>query len=195
MDDCKAVFCEFVADYWQDNSWVNLTVVSEALLPIQLSLNYHMITPSSINFMIWIGTSSSHLFVASIVFLMKSSSFPLLSRLKLGLKTLFQKWIFSFGFFKKKVLTIDNLCQWGFMLPNRCYLCLKEENMVSYISLHCVYTHEVWKIILLKWNLCWVFPFPVQDFFLQWIFPSITKSLRFFGLISFHTWFGVCGKK
>ena len=56
-----------------------------------------------------------------------------------------------------KIITIDNLMKRGFQIPNRCYMCKREEESINHLFLHCSFSSKVWGRILQKLKVNWVF--------------------------------------
>ncbi|KAL4189211.1 hypothetical protein AMTRI_Chr08g205860 [Amborella trichopoda] len=63
-------------------------------------------------------------------------------------------WLATLG----KPLTIDNLQKRGFQIPNRCVMCLEEEENVTHLLLHCKFAFSVWSKLIQLFNLTWVIP-------------------------------------
>ncbi|KAL4179299.1 hypothetical protein AMTRI_Chr13g119350 [Amborella trichopoda] len=70
---------------------------------------------------------------------------------------LFQ-WLATLG----RPLTIDNLQKRGFQFPNRCIMCLKEEETISHMLLHCDFTYSIWSQLIQLFSLSWVLPPSIQ---------------------------------
>ncbi|KAL4184258.1 hypothetical protein AMTRI_Chr10g160 [Amborella trichopoda] len=70
----------------------------------------------------------------------------------------FFQWLATQG----KPLTIDNLQKRGFQFHNRCVMCLKEEDTVTHLLLHCNFAYSVWSFLIQLFRLSWVLPPSVQ---------------------------------
>lgn len=75
---------------------------------------------------------------------------------------------FMWTVFLDKVLTLDHLQSRGWNLPNRCIMCLKEEESVDHLFLHCDMAHMVWSFFLSHLCISWSFPFSFSDFVQGW---------------------------
>ncbi|XP_058082428.1 uncharacterized protein LOC131230536 [Magnolia sinica] len=69
---------------------------------------------------------------------------------------------------KKKILTIDNLRKRGMVLTNICLCCMRDEEYVNHLLLHCPFISEIWPDLLLRFNMSWVFPNSVDLLILAW---------------------------
>ena len=62
-----------------------------------------------------------------------------------------------------KILTLDKLQRRGWHLPNRCYLCERDEESAHHILLHCQVVSHLWVLFLSLVGLSWVFPKMVKE--------------------------------
>ncbi|KAL4201212.1 hypothetical protein AMTRI_Chr02g257500 [Amborella trichopoda] len=59
-------------------------------------------------------------------------------------KTKLFQWLVIQG----KPLTLDNLQKRGFQFPNRCIMCLNEEETVTHLLLHCDFAYSIWSLTI-----------------------------------------------
>lgn len=71
-----------------------------------------------------------------------------------------------------KILTIDNLVKRGFQFPNWCTLCRREEETIYHLFIHYHFDAQVWKNVLQRLNISWVFDRDIHQFILNLKFPS-----------------------
>ncbi|RVX12468.1 putative clathrin assembly protein [Vitis vinifera] len=69
-------------------------------------------------------------------------------------KVAFFAWEAGWG----KILTLDRLQKRGWQFPNRCFLCVCEEESVNHILLHCMVVRALWDIVFALVGVHWVFP-------------------------------------
>ncbi|OVA15095.1 Reverse transcriptase zinc-binding domain [Macleaya cordata] len=74
--------------------------------------------------------------------------------------------------YHNRILTIDNLKKRGFILPNCCYLCGRNEETVAHIMLHCSFTSKVWNLLLPRTGWTWVPPPSVAALSFSWSFKG-----------------------
>ena len=77
-----------------------------------------------------------------------------------------------------KVLTLDRLQKRGWQLPNRCYLCGCKEETVNYILLHYIVVRVLWEIVLVLFDIQWVFPEIVKGVLISWRGPFVGKKRK-----------------
>ncbi|KAL4199260.1 hypothetical protein AMTRI_Chr03g50280 [Amborella trichopoda] len=61
-------------------------------------------------------------------------------------------------------LTINNLQKRGFQFPNRCIMCLNEEETISHLLLHCDFAYSLWSLLIQLFRLSWVLPPSTQTY-------------------------------
>ena len=83
---------------------------------------------------------------------------------KVPTKIAFFAWEVASG----KVLTLDRLQRRGWQLPNRCFLCGCEEEMINHILIHCTVVRGLWDIILVLCGVQWVFSESVKEVLCSW---------------------------
>eukprot|EP00268_Persea_americana_P013258 TRINITY_DN15784_c0_g2_i1.p1 TRINITY_DN15784_c0_g2~~TRINITY_DN15784_c0_g2_i1.p1 ORF type:complete len:214 (-),score=16.90 TRINITY_DN15784_c0_g2_i1:200-841(-) len=71
---------------------------------------------------------------------------------------------------KHKVLTIDKLRRRNQVIVNGCPMCLKDEETVHHLFIHCQFACKVWYFVLQCFDVNWVMPMNVEELFLQWCF-------------------------
>ncbi|RVX19454.1 LINE-1 reverse transcriptase-like [Vitis vinifera] len=74
-------------------------------------------------------------------------------------KVAFYAWESTWG----RVLTLDRLQKRGWQLPNCCFLCGCEEEIVNHILIHCTVVRVLWDIVLGSSGVQWVFPETVKE--------------------------------
>lgn len=67
---------------------------------------------------------------------------------------------------KNKILTMDNLKNRGFKMPNRCMLCKCSEKMVDHILVSYEYTKQVFEYLFSLFQIQWVGAHTLKDFYL-----------------------------
>ena len=89
-------------------------------------------------------------------------------------KVVFFVWEATWG----KVLTLDRLQKRGWQLPNCCYLCGCKEETVNYILLHYIVVRVLWEIVLVLFDIQWVFPEIVKGVLISWRGPFVGKKRK-----------------
>lgn len=102
-------------------------------------------------------------------------------RLKIPSKVLFFEWMAC----KEQLPMIDLLRKRGMILPNICSLCLKDEETVNHLLMHCPFAREIWEEILREVGISWLFPNTISDLFQGWNLEkkSFKKDKILWGLI------------
>ena len=59
---------------------------------------------------------------------------------------------------RHSILTIDNLRRSNIILVSGCPMCLKDEEKVHHLLIHCSFAHRVRSAILLIFDMQWVMP-------------------------------------
>ena len=75
-----------------------------------------------------------------------------------------------------KILSMDQLRRRDFIVVNGCPFCLQDKETATHLLVHCNYAHTVWVSILRMFDMCWVMPCSIKEFFEQWVFRG--KSVR-----------------
>lgn len=65
---------------------------------------------------------------------------------------------FMWNVYFDKILTLDHLQSRGWNLANRCIICLKEEESVDHLFVHCDMVMLVWSFFLSYLKIHWSFP-------------------------------------
>ena len=55
-----------------------------------------------------------------------------------------------------KILTMDPLA-------NRCYICLRQEDTVDHLLIHCIKTRSLWELLFSLCGVTWVNPLSLRD--------------------------------
>ncbi|CAN1336360.1 hypothetical protein LINPERPRIM_LOCUS37107 [Linum perenne] len=92
--------------------------------------------------------------------------------------------------FLGRISTLDVLKARGFQLPNRCSLCLRHEESVSHIFLHCSFVSPIWSRISSRLSIFGPMPATVADWISGWKGLNCDRPLRLVVLHSFlwHVW-------
>ena len=78
----------------------------------------------------------------------------------------------------EKVLTLDKLKRKGWHLPNRCYLCGRDEESIHHILLHCSMVSPLWDLFFSLIGFSWVFPKTIKDALISWKGSFVGKKRR-----------------
>lgn len=70
---------------------------------------------------------------------------------------------------KGHILMIDNLKKGGIPIPNMCYLCRRDEELIDHLLIGCPFAMEVWLMVLQEVGLSWIAPNTSSDFLEQWM--------------------------
>ena len=89
-------------------------------------------------------------------------------------KEAFFAWEASWG----KVLTLDKLQRRGWHLPNRYYLCDRDEESIHHILLHCPMVSPLWDLFFSLIGFSWVFPKTIKDALINWKGSIVGKKRR-----------------
>ena len=89
-------------------------------------------------------------------------------------KATFFAWEAAWG----KVLTLDKLQRRGWHLPNRCYLCVRDEESAHHILLQCPVISHFWDLFFSSVGFSWVFPKTVKDALLNWKGSFVGKKKK-----------------
>lgn len=143
--------------------------------------------------MVWSRTSSRTYSDSFVVFLLAQSQDPTPCWAKAWFPGLTPKInIFLWILLQNNILTIDNLRKRDFYLPNRCYLCLNNEESVNHMFIHCPFVLPIWGMFFQMWGLNWVFPQDIQDYFKSWNYPTNNPTIRNLWKFSFaHILWGI----
>ena len=77
-----------------------------------------------------------------------------------------------------KILTIDKLRRRNPVLVNGCPMCLKDEETVHHLLIHCQFAYRVWMVVINMFEMKWVMPRTVADLFIQWRLRSKFSRAR-----------------
>ena len=91
---------------------------------------------------------------------------------KVPTKIAFFAWEATWG----KMLTLDRLQKRGWQLPNCCFLCGCEEEIVNHILIHYTVARMLWDIVLGLFGVQWVFPETVKEVLFSWRGPFVGKK-------------------
>ena len=67
-----------------------------------------------------------------------------------------------------KALTLDLIQKRGWVLANRCFMCLEKEETIDHLPLHCIKTRVLWDLLFNLFGLSWVLPSSVRETLLGW---------------------------
>ena len=73
---------------------------------------------------------------------------------------------------------MDKLQRWGWLLPNRCFLCGYEEENVNHILLHSTVVRALWEIVLALFGANLVFPEKVKEMLVSWRGPLVGRKRK-----------------
>ncbi|RVW44335.1 hypothetical protein CK203_071086 [Vitis vinifera] len=79
-------------------------------------------------------------------------------------KISFFAWEATWG----KALTLDLIQKRGWVLANRCFMCLEKEETIDHLPLHCIKTRVLWDLLFNLFGLSWVLPSSVRETLLGW---------------------------
>lgn len=74
-----------------------------------------------------------------------------------------------------KIITLDHLQRRWWNLANRCVLCLREEESVDHLFVHCALPHRVWGSFLSPLNISWSFPSHFYDLIAKWWIRGLAR--------------------
>lgn len=175
---CKRVFGSLVEGYWIGDKWQNIEGIHPGLINLKKHLFFAWLNNEE-DVLIWKFEPKGNITVSSMygVLTPDPSESPFLS--KAWIKGLIPKInIFYWTILQNKILTLDNLKIRGFNFPNRCALCLKEEESMDHLVIHCSFTISIWESFLKNFCMEWVFPNSIQDLFHSWSYHWSNPSLR-----------------
>ncbi|CAN1807424.1 Putative ribonuclease H protein At1g65750 [Linum perenne] len=75
---------------------------------------------------------------------------------------------FCWKVFHKKIATVDNLQRKGFLMANRCVMCLNCSESVDNLFLHCAFASRVWSLLSSKLSFHGPFPSDMRGFISAW---------------------------
>lgn len=78
---------------------------------------------------------------------------------------------FLWNMYLDKILTFDHLQSRDWNLANRYILCMKREESVSHLFMHCSMAYRIWGFFFFHLKISWSFPDCFQDFrmFISWL--------------------------
>ena len=71
---------------------------------------------------------------------------------------------------------MDRFKRRGFSLTNRCPLCVKDEENIEHLLLHCLVVRGIWSFLLTSVGVAWVPSWLIKDRFFGWNNILIRKS-------------------
>lgn len=80
---------------------------------------------------------------------------------------------FMWNAYLDKILTLDNLQSRSWNLANKCILCLKEEESVDQLFVHCDIETMVWGFFLSILKIRWTFPRHVWELISGWFISNM----------------------
>ena len=106
-------------------------------------------------------------------------------------KATFFAWEATWG----KVLTLDKLQRRGWHLPNRRYLCGRDEESIHHILLHCPMVSPLWDLFFSLNGFSWAFPKSIKDALISWKGSFFGKKIwKFVPLCIFWTIWKECNR-
>lgn len=175
---CIGSFSTLVADYCDGNNWQNIDSIHPSLSKLKTQLSAIWLNKEE-DSLIW-KHDPKGIFTVSLMYCILAPSPPMNPFWsKAWLKGLTPKInLFFCTILQNKILTIDNLKCRGFALPNRCVLCLQEEESVDHLALHYSFSTSIWESFLKSFSLAWVFPSNIRDLFSSWQIHWTNSFLR-----------------
>ena len=89
----------------------------------------------------------------------------LIWKAKVPPRVAFLSWTATLG----KVLTIDNLRKWGFIIQDWCCMCKRSGESVDHLFLHRSVAMDLWSLVFGMFGVRWVMPQTVLDLFCSWL--------------------------
>ena len=77
-----------------------------------------------------------------------------------------------------KILTMEQLKKRGRHLASRCPLCVKGEERLDHLMLHCPKVYNLCALIFMIFGVNWVLPRSIKDTLVAWKGPPPRKSLK-----------------
>ena len=87
---------------------------------------------------------------------------------------MFFTWEAAWG----KVLTLNRLQKKGWQLPNCCFLCGCEEEIINHILIHYTVARVLWDIVLGLFGAQWVFLETVKEVLFSWRGSFVGKKRK-----------------
>ena len=89
-------------------------------------------------------------------------------------KISFFAWEATWG----KTLTLDLVQKRGWVLTNRCFMCLEKEETIDHLLLHCSKTRVLWDLLFNLVVVSWVLPSSVRETLLSWHGSFVGKKRK-----------------
>lgn len=193
MNQCKNLIGPFVADYWIDNAWVDLSRLDPNLVELRNCLNVFFLIHKE-DELIWSNdTSGDYFFTLADADAFANYEEPCWA--KAWMKGMTPKVnIFFWILLQNKVLTLDNLQKRGMIIINHCALYKNDRKSVDHIILHCQFAKKIWDSIFKIINIEWVFPPTIQLFFSSSKAPTKNTLIGKYGTSFFLMLDGVSGR-
>ena len=67
-----------------------------------------------------------------------------------------------------KLLTMDNLRRWGYVVVGWCCLCKASGELVDHLFLHCPMAVCLWNFVLWSFGVQWVISTGLKEFLFSW---------------------------
>eukprot|EP00268_Persea_americana_P053131 TRINITY_DN5994_c5_g1_i2.p1 TRINITY_DN5994_c5_g1~~TRINITY_DN5994_c5_g1_i2.p1 ORF type:complete len:134 (-),score=24.75 TRINITY_DN5994_c5_g1_i2:1010-1411(-) len=67
-----------------------------------------------------------------------------------------------------KILAINKLPRRNHVIVNGCPMCLKDEETVHHLLIHCQFAYRVWMVVVNMFEMKWVMPRTIADLSIQW---------------------------
>lgn len=65
---------------------------------------------------------------------------------------------------------IDNSRRRNHFIVNGCPMCLRDEETVNHLLVHCNFAYNVWVALFARFDMQWVMPWSVAELFRRWLF-------------------------
>lgn len=80
------------------------------------------------------------------------------------MKVSFFLWLAYWG----RILTVDKIIARGILIPNRCLMCLMDEETLNHLLLQCPVALSIWNFFLSLFGRKWVLQGDFQDVIQEW---------------------------
>ncbi|XP_058092679.1 uncharacterized protein LOC131239139 [Magnolia sinica] len=153
--------------------------------------------PSTEDSLIWTNSKSSRFSVRSFYSQLDQVPPNHISHCKQIWKYSVPPKIIAFGWLvtKKRILTVDNLRKKGMCLVNICLSCMRSEESVDHLLLHCPFISSIWDEFHACFGVNWCFPDFVASLFHAWHGANLVNSGPGCGEWPFWQYGGLFGRK
>ncbi|CAN1797497.1 hypothetical protein LINPERHAP1_LOCUS21287, partial [Linum perenne] len=89
--------------------------------------------------------------------------------------------------FHNRISTLDVLKARGFCLPNRCALCLHNEELASHLFIHCPFISSIWSKISSRLSIFGPFPAKASELISGWKWLNCKSSFGNYNSVVLHS--------